>query len=49
MAEGQRKRWAAVNAAKTETGAPKKKTAKATIAEVVVAMAGFTDALVERS
>ena len=35
MAEGQRKRWAAINAAKAETSAPKKKTAKEAIAEVI--------------
>jgi len=35
MAEGQRKRWAAINAAKAETVVPKKKTAKAIIAEVI--------------
>jgi hypothetical protein len=34
MAEGQKRRWAAINAAKAQT-APKKKSAKAIIAEVI--------------
>ena len=35
MAEGQKRRWAAINAAKAEAVAPKKRTIKAVIAEAI--------------
>jgi hypothetical protein len=35
MAEGQKRRWAAIDAAKAEATAPKKKSSKAAIAEVI--------------
>ena len=35
MAEGQKRRWATINAAKSEAVAPKTKAVKATIAEVI--------------